>query len=214
MLYEMRLVGLAVDPYSNTPIVILKDKASVEAEEQRKKQANNKTEDTGKDKEQFVEFINFDSGFTTSSLKNAPDEQILPIWIGELEANAIATELLNITPTRPMTHDLIKDIITLMGGRLDRVIVTNLEENTFFSTLEIITNNDEIKSIDARPSDALALALRCNAKIFVHERVLLKTLQNQTMASAFKEENSNDIEKKWKEDLEMLSKDALKKYKQ
>ncbi len=228
MLYEMRLIGLAVDPYSNTPIVILKDKVSVETEERLN---NGEIPESPTTPFQFDndqkklddspppnEFINFESQFTINDLKMEPEEHILPIWIGELEANAIATELLKIVPNRPMTHDLFKNLLSLLGAQLKRIIITDLRDNTFYSTLEIIDAEGNIKSLDARPSDALAIALRCEAPIFVHERVLQKTLQSQntnTLNDNNAESDSDDEnEQKWREHLELLSVDALKKYKQ
>ena len=202
MLYEMCLVGLAMDPFSNSPIVILKDRASVEAEEQAKKF---REENEGEESEALS--VSIEEGDIVDS-----EEHILPIWIGESEANAIATELLGIMPSRPMTHDLLRKVISTMGGELHRVIVSDLRENTFYATIEVETESGEVMAIDCRPSDALALALRFKANIFVDMRVLSKTQQVSEKQSLGGE---GDAKKNaWKEALENFSTDSMNKYKQ
>ncbi len=104
-------------------------------------------------------------------LKDANSDTMLPIWVGHFEAHAIAVEIEKVTPQRPMTHDLIKNLIDHVGGRVERVIVTELVDNTFYAVIEL--NIDGEKSLlDSRPSDAIALALRTDAPIFVREEVL------------------------------------------
>ena len=107
-------------------------------------------------------------------LADEPEERLMPIYIGIFEANAIATELRAQTPERPMTHDLLAATIRALGYTLERVTIADLRENTFYAVLTLV-QGEEIIEIDARPSDSLALALRCDAKIFVAEEVLAAT---------------------------------------
>ncbi len=104
-----------------------------------------------------------------------PDENLfLPIWIGVFEANAIALQIENVQTPRPMTHDLLKTVIDDLDYTLERVTIADLRENTFYAVLTLV-QGEEIIEIDARPSDSLALALRCDANIFVAEEVLAAT---------------------------------------
>ena len=140
-------------------------------------------------------------------------EQLLPIWIGEAEANAIAIEMLGITSPRPLTHDLLKKLLSLLSGTLLRVIITDLRENTFYAALEIQAK-DEIAVIDARPSDALALAVRCNAPIFVRADVLARVHHKSTPAPQPNQELDEQKEHKWQDLLRRLNKQSLDKYEQ
>jgi bifunctional DNase/RNase len=128
MFVEMKVRGLALDPLSNMPIIILKDE-----EEKRS----------------------------------------LPIWVGIFEANAIALELEKISTPRPMTHDLIKNILESLDARVLKVVVTDLKENTFYAVLHVQLGEVEYQ-VDSRPSDAIALALRVAAPIYVDEDVVRK----------------------------------------
>ncbi len=105
-------------------------------------------------------------------LKGIDSEIVLPIWVGAFEANAIALEIEKIVPQRPMTHDLLRNLIIECGLRPSRVIVTDLLENTFYALIELLNENDELVSMDARPSDAIALALRLDCPIFVQQKVI------------------------------------------
>jgi bifunctional DNase/RNase len=107
-------------------------------------------------------------------LKNSDGDAVLPIWVGIFEANAIAMQLENIVSPRPMTHDLLKNVIEGLLARIDRVVITDLKENTFFATIHLARGDDRF-AIDARPSDAMALALRAAAPIFVEPVVLEKS---------------------------------------
>jgi bifunctional DNase/RNase len=98
-------------------------------------------------------------------------ERTLQIWIGAPEANAIALELRGEKPVRPMTHDLMKQVLEGLGGVLNRVTITGLRDNTYFAEL-LVTRGDHAFEIDARPSDSIALALRFQSPIFVHEDLL------------------------------------------
>src|SRR5215211_1355327 len=105
-------------------------------------------------------------------LKGVEGETILPIWVGAYEANAIALEIEKMVPQRPMTHDLLRNIIVETGYAVERVIVTDLRDNTFYASIELLGKNDEKISLDARPSDAIALALRADCPIFIAQKVL------------------------------------------
>ena len=105
-------------------------------------------------------------------LKGVDSDTILPIWVGAFEANAIALEIEKIVPQRPMTHDLIRNLITEIGYKVVRVIITDLRENTFYALIELADESGKIVSLDARPSDAIALALRSDCAIFAEQKVL------------------------------------------
>ena len=128
MLVEMKVRGLALDPVSNMPIIILRDDE---------------------------------------------DKRSLPIWVGIFEANAIALELEKIATPRPMTHNLIKNVLETLDVAVTRVVVTDLRENTFYAVLHLKLGTNEF-TVDSRPSDAIALALRVGATIFVDEDVFPK----------------------------------------
>jgi uncharacterized protein len=105
-------------------------------------------------------------------LKGVDSDTILPIWVGAFEANAIALEIEKIVPQRPMTHDLIRNLIAEIGYKVLRVIITDLRENTFYALIELSDANGKIVTLDARPSDAIALALRSDCAIFAEQKVL------------------------------------------
>lgn len=105
-------------------------------------------------------------------LKGVDSDAVLPIWVGSFEANAIALEIEKIVPQRPMTHDLLKNVIVELGLSATRVVVTDLIENTFYAAIELVDRNDEPVVLDSRPSDAIALALRLDCPIFVKQKVL------------------------------------------
>jgi uncharacterized protein len=104
-------------------------------------------------------------------LKTADDEKFLPIWIGHAEAAAILMKLQGASPPRPMTHDLFADIISELQGEIIRVTVTELRDNTFYARITIVQDGREV-DVDSRPSDAIALAVRCDAQIFAAEDVI------------------------------------------
>ncbi len=107
-------------------------------------------------------------------LKNEAGDLVVPIWVGVYEANAIALELEKIPPLRPMTHDLIRNIIKQLNSDIERVIITDLKEGTYYAVLEVKTQAETIM-VDCRPSDAIAIALRFNATIFVEQEVVEKS---------------------------------------
>jgi bifunctional DNase/RNase len=159
MLVKMMVRGLALDPITNMPIIILKD---------------------------------------------VEDRKALPIWVGIFEANAIALELEKIATPRPMTHDLIKSILDHLGAVVQQVIINDLRDNTFYAIIEISINGSRI-AIDSRPSDAIAIALRVNAPIFVEEAVISKA--KNIDVSDEKEEND-----RWREWLENLKPEDFGRY--
>ncbi len=105
-------------------------------------------------------------------LKGIDSDTILPIWVGAYEANAIALEIEKIVPQRPMTHDLLRNFIVESGFRIIRVIISDLRENTFYAVVELVSENGSQMTLDARPSDAIALALRLDCAVFVAQKVL------------------------------------------
>jgi bifunctional DNase/RNase len=104
-------------------------------------------------------------------LREVDGDRLLPIWIGPAEASAIAMELAGIKFSRPLTHDLVSTIVGSLGSELVRVLITRVEENTYFASL-VFRRNGEVISIDSRPSDSVALALRASAPIFASARLL------------------------------------------
>jgi hypothetical protein len=142
-------------------------------------------------------------------LKEIGGERTLPIWIGLLEATAIASELEGIKFSRPMTHDLLKNIMSLMDVKVNKIEVCDLKNNTYFALIYLDHKGKEI-SIDARPSDALALSLRMGAPIFVAEDVIKKSSQIDLKAEP---EDKTEQGKKWQEILEKLNPDDFGKYK-
>jgi len=108
-------------------------------------------------------------------LRDAEEINFLPIWIGVFEAAAIAMELQGAKPPRPMTHDLLKSSIETLGGSISRVVVNDVKDGTFFSFVEIKNAEGKTINLDARPSDAIALAVRSNVPIFVAEVVMMQS---------------------------------------
>lgn len=105
-------------------------------------------------------------------LKGIDSETILPIWVGAFEANAIALEIEKIVPPRPMTHDLLRNLIIESELKASRIIINDLRENTFYALIELSDRNNALITLDARPSDAIALALRLDCPIFVEQKVI------------------------------------------
>jgi bifunctional DNase/RNase len=106
-------------------------------------------------------------------LRDDSNKRWLPIVVGSAEAQAIALQLENIDPPRPLTHDLMKNLLETMGIKITRIIVNDLRENTYYAVIDL-NDNGRKKEVDARPSDAIALALRTQAPIFVEEEVMKK----------------------------------------
>jgi bifunctional DNase/RNase len=160
MQIEMTIKGLMVDPITNMPIIILRDKDG---------------------------------------------QRVLPIWVGVFEANAIALQMENVTTPRPMTHDLLKNVICDLKADIQKIVVSDLRENTFYALIYLIVNGEPV-AIDARPSDAIALALRAQAPIFVEDRVIDNA---KTVDLVPDKENSERLQK-W---LESLDPETMGRYK-
>jgi uncharacterized protein len=122
------------------------------------------------------------SGTPIIILKDVDSDTMLPIWVGAYEANAIALEIEKISPQRPMTHDLLRNLIIQIGARVERVVVTELKENTFFAEIQMRDGGGNVVLLDARPSDAIALALRTDCPIFVDEEVIRASRNSITEA--------------------------------
>ena len=141
-------------------------------------------------------------------LKDIEDETTLPIWIGLLEATAIATELENIQFPRPMTHDLIRTLFDHLDVKVERIEVCDLRNNTYYALIHI-RNGENASTIDSRPSDAIAIALRTNAPIFVNDEVISKYLKSDEAKASFDEKNKEQ----WAEMLDNLDPSDFSKYK-
>ena len=156
MQIEMTIKGLMVDPITNMPIIILRDKEG---------------------------------------------QRVLPIWVGVFEANAIALQIENVTTPRPMTHDLLRNVIHDLKADIQKIVVSDLKENTFYALIYLRVNGEAV-AVDARPSDAIALALRARAPIFVED--------NAKTVDLAPEKGDSERLQKW---LESLDPDDLGKYK-
>jgi len=138
-------------------------------------------------------------------LKDVNGETVLPIWVGVFEANAIALEIEKVTTPRPMTHDLIKNVLIGLDARVHKVVVSELKEDTFYAVIWL-ERQGHIISVDSRPSDALALALRLDCPIFVDDEVL----KTSKRAASPEERVSSEELRKW---LETLGDEDLGRYK-
>ncbi|MBI4379069.1 MAG: bifunctional nuclease family protein [Nitrospinae bacterium] len=139
------------------------------------------------------------------TLKDHSGKKVLPIWVGIFEANAIALQMEKVVTPRPMTHDLIKNIFVGIEAKVNHIIVNDLKDNTFYATISLTLNNN-IVNIDSRPSDAIAVALRVNAPIYVAEKVI-------DMARGIEPLESNEMgdSEKWKKWLQDLKPDDFGK---
>jgi len=165
MLIEMKVFGLAVDPITNTPIVILKD---------------------------------------------MQEKSALPIWIGLFEASAIATQLEKIRLSRPMTHDLMSEMLRVLDVKVKKIVINDLKNDTFFAIIHFIKDDTDVM-VDSRPSDAIAIALRAEAPIYVDEKVIEKSTD---ISFSAKQGDINTYTKdQLKEFLENLSPEDFGKYK-
>jgi len=148
---EVQIKGLMIDPISNLPIIILKDKAS---------------------------------------------DSVLPIWVGIFEANAIALQIEKIGTPRPMTHDLIKNLLETLSAQVKKIVITELKESTFFALIYLDVQGTVVE-IDSRPSDAIAIALRAEAPIYVDEEVIAKAKKID-----LKDAGESERLRKWLENLD------------
>ncbi len=138
-------------------------------------------------------------------LQDVEKNTLLPIWVGIFEANAIALQIERIDTPRPMTHDLIKNILIQFEAQVEKIVVTELRDNTFYALIHL-RFREELLTIDSRPSDAIALALRTDSPIFVTEEVI----NNSRSITLDKENLDPEDVKKW---LENLNPEDLGKYK-
>ena len=137
-------------------------------------------------------------------LKDANSDTVLPIWVGVYEANAIALEIEKVSTPRPMTHDLIKNVLTGLDAHVHKVVVTELKEDTFYAVIWM-EREGHVVSVDSRPSDALALALRVDCPIYVDDEVL----KNSKKAASASDPATSEELRKW---LEGLGDEDLGKY--
>lgn len=157
------------------------------------------------------------SGLTVDPLTNSPivilkeidGDMTLPIWIGLLEATAIASELEGIKFSRPMTHDLLDNLLKMVGIKVKKIEVCDLKDNTYYALIHFKQGDKEL-SIDARPSDALAISLRVKAPIFVSEEIINKSKEIDLKPEV---EDKSDEGKKWQKILEGLNPEDFGKYK-
>ena len=162
MFKEMKLSKLVMDPFTNTPILILKD---------------------------------------------LEDKEALSIWIGLLEASAIVVEMEKIQLPRPMTHDLVASVLNSFAIEVSRVEITDLKDNTYFALIHLVRDGKPFK-IDSRPSDAIALALRTQSPIYVHETVIE---QSKNMDSTIMQSDTESSEQTgWEDILENMSPEDFK----
>jgi bifunctional DNase/RNase len=137
-------------------------------------------------------------------LRDTQSQLFLPIWIGVFEANAIALKIEGVEPPRPMTHDLLRLMLDQLGAQVEKIVISDLQESTFFAVIHVRHGGQSLP-IDARPSDAIALALRAEAPIFVLRSVLDKAQAAELATDA----NDEERLKKW---LEEISPDELGKW--
>ena len=164
MLHKVNIAGLAMDPASNTPIVILKTEG---------------------------------------------EEQTIPIWIGLLEATSIASAMKNITYDRPMTHDLFKNFMERLQIEISSVEICDIRSNTYYAEIAFQSKEGSF-TMDARPSDAIAMALRFDAPLYVDDRVIEKSGSDDSEVEVL---DNSEEGKKWAEYLEKLSPEDFGKYK-
>ncbi|HEX8175262.1 MAG TPA: bifunctional nuclease family protein [Pyrinomonadaceae bacterium] len=137
------------------------------------------------------------SGTPIIILKDVNSDTMLPIWVGAYEANAIALEIEKIAPQRPMTHDLLRNLIVEMGASVERVVVTELRDNTFFAVIELRSSEGSPMMLDSRPSDAIALALRADCPIYVDMEVIRASRNTVATGEEGAEELEGSEEEEW-----------------
>lgn len=142
-------------------------------------------------------------------LKDMEEKKTLPIWVGIMEAAAILSELETIKPDRPMTHDLVKNVITTLGAEVQKVAITDLYDNVFYATLYLSDAKGDSVEVDARPSDAIAIAMRSSVPILVNESIIGKAKVIDLSAGSMKNKSSEEL----RSILENLSAEDFGKYK-
>ena len=139
------------------------------------------------------------SGAPIIVLKQVEGEEMLPIWVGPFEASAIALEIEKVAPQRPMTHDLLRNLIVQLGAEVVRIVITELRDNTYFAVIEIKLQDGSEANLDARPSDAIALALRSDSPIFVAGEVFVLSGKASSAESSSSDEAAPGSEEDWPE---------------
>ena len=142
-------------------------------------------------------------------LKDAENKLTLPIWVGLMEATAMATELEGIKMARPMTHDLLRNTIVELGGEVESIEVTDLRDNTYYAVIYLRAGEKRM-AIDSRPSDAISLALRARSPIYVAKKVIETSSVLQQNEEAQEQNLSNVSRDKWSEILEKMSPEDFK----
>ena len=165
MFVKMKVFGVTNDPFTNAPIVILKDEM---------------------------------------------DKNVLPIWIGLLEANSIISVLDKVQFSRPMTHDLIKNILTSLEVNIARIEINDLVNNVFYATIHLLVNGKDV-IIDARPSDAIALSLRTGSPVYVQEEIIEKSRKIDLVQKEGMQDQTESQE--WEEILKNMEPEDFGKYK-
>jgi bifunctional DNase/RNase len=171
----------------------------------------------GKPREEFMYKPMVVSGLTMDPVTNSPivilkavdGDETLPIWIGLLEATAIASEMEGIKFSRPMTHDLLKNMMDMVDVKVVRIEISDLKDNTYYAVIHFKQGEKEM-TLDARPSDALAISLRVKAPIFVAEKVIK---QSSRIDLKSEPQDKSEKGKKWQEILESLNPEDFGKYK-
>jgi len=138
-------------------------------------------------------------------LRDAEELNFLPIWIGVFEAAAIAMELQGVQPPRPMTHDLLKNVIDNLGGKIQRIVINDIKDGTFYALIEVENKEGKMLDLDARPSDAIALAVRSHSPVFVSEIVMMQ-------AKLVNSEKDAEETKKFKDFIDNLRPEDFTKY--
>jgi len=146
-------------------------------------------------------------------LKDVAGKTALPIWIGLMEASAIAMELEKVQLSRPMTHDLIRNILGTLHIKLSKIVVNDLKDNTFYASIYLDLGDGKEQVVDSRPSDAIALALRTSSPIFVDQVVIEKSRKTDIPLKGSEGESTEERKKRWEELLEKLSPEDFGKYK-
>ena len=142
------------------------------------------------------------SGTPIVILRGVAEETVVPIWVGTFEANAIALEIEKNVPQRPMTHDLLRNMVSQIGATVERVLITELRNDTFFALIEIRDADGKLIALDARPSDAIAIALRFSCSIWVRRDVIEQAGTNLAVEDGIEETEARSINDEWPDVIE------------
>ncbi len=142
-------------------------------------------------------------------LRDEEKGRTVPIWIGIFEATSILSKLEGVKPPRPMTHDLLKNVLESLGGILEKVVIHDLRNNTYIAKL-VVKVNEEVLEIDSRPSDAIALALRTNSPVYMEEDIIERS---KITVERVEEAETDEEKEKWRKILEEMNPEDFGKYK-